>query len=393
MPGPADLSLYYFAGDFVDVLERFSAGRAQIYRTHDEVAAMIVELVGDGLKLRVTSFVTPAPAIRHPRDGVEVIDLGAAGWGDRGLLKEAVTRDDARKIVAGFPNTELLRAVRRSPARAFAVLASSYNERGWRARLRTARLVRLLNDDRFEWVSNHGLPSTMQLARMGVRTDKLVPWDIPHELSPDRYPAKQLRADASEPRAVYVGTILEAKGVPDLVRAVALLRSRGIELRSTFLGEGEVEAMRALAASMGVDDLVEFLGVVDNVEAQRYMRDADVVVVPSRHEYPEGFPLTIYEAIASRTPLVCSDHPMFVHHLIDGVTASTFRGGRADSLAAALERTLGDPELYARLSEAAPATLASLAGSGDYRSMIREWAHSDGPSEWLTERALNRRSA
>ena len=36
----------------------------------------------------------------------------------------------------------------------------------------------------------------------------------------------------------------------------------------------------------------------------------DIVIVPSRHDYPEGLPMTIYEALAMRTPLVVSDHPM-----------------------------------------------------------------------------------
>jgi len=41
------------------------------------------------------------------------------------------------------------------------------------------------------------------------------------------------------------------------------------------------------------------------------MRSADAIVIPSRHEYPEGLPLTIYEALAARTPIVASDHQCF----------------------------------------------------------------------------------
>ena len=54
-----DVSLYYFAGDFCEVLDRFERGEPQSYRTHDEVAALIFDLVERGKRVRVTSFVTP----------------------------------------------------------------------------------------------------------------------------------------------------------------------------------------------------------------------------------------------------------------------------------------------------------------------------------------------
>src|SRR3546814_4454683 len=52
---------------------------------------------------------------------------------------------------------------------------------------------------------------------------------------------------------------------------------------------------------MGLGDHVVLEGVRPNREVFAMMRDADIVVVPSRHDYPEGMPLTIYEALASRS--------------------------------------------------------------------------------------------
>ena len=47
------------------------------------------------------------------------------------------------------------------------------------------------------------------------------------------------------------------------------------------------------------------------------MHAADAVLVYLRHAYGEGLPVTIYLGFASRTPLVVSDHPMFVAYLRD----------------------------------------------------------------------------
>jgi hypothetical protein len=52
-------SLYFFAGDFADVLKRYENGADQIYATHDEVAKLIEDLLAAGVRLTVYSFITP----------------------------------------------------------------------------------------------------------------------------------------------------------------------------------------------------------------------------------------------------------------------------------------------------------------------------------------------
>ncbi len=72
-----DLSLYYYAGDFGDVLRRHSADLPQAYASHREVALLLHQLVTDGVSVRVTSFVTPAANVTYPMTGVESDQLGA----------------------------------------------------------------------------------------------------------------------------------------------------------------------------------------------------------------------------------------------------------------------------------------------------------------------------
>lgn len=382
------VSLYFFAGDFSDVLRRYHAGEEQIYQTHNEVARLLLDLTNAGLEVTIFSLVTPRASTDDPIPGLRVVGLGSASYQSNGVLRAAVAGDNAEKVVVHFPNMELLTATMRSPARAISLLANSYNGHGLRAVLERRRVAQVLNSPRFEWVSNHCLPATEHLASMGVHRSKLVPWDVPHPRRPDQVEAKRL--PTRRPFTVmYAGSVVESKGVGDLIRATALLRRRGLDVCCTLAGNGDLDAMAATAVAEGVADRVEFVGLIGNDNVADRMRAADLVVVPSRRQYTEGFPLTMFEALASRTPIVCSDHPMFRAHLIDGRTASVFPSGEAGAFAAAMERTLTTPALYERLSLAATDTWSALEGPADWRTLLRNWL-TDTNDSWIRDRALDR---
>jgi len=135
---------------------------------------------------------------------------------------------------------------------------------------------------------------------------------------------------------------------------------------------------------------LRFQPLVPNGEVFDLFRTADVVVVPSHREYTEGFPLTMFEAIGSRTPIVCSDHPMFVPVLKDGMHAAIFPGGDAGAFAEAIRRVVTDPDLYARLSTNAEKTWAALKGPADWRTMLTKWVLEGRKSEWIGQHMLVR---
>lgn len=389
------VSIYFPAGDFVDVLRRFDEGREQTYQTHNEVARLIYDLLEQNLRVNVFSYVTPERREERVTKSLRIVNLGAVDFSVKNLLGAAVAENEADAIVAHFPNPELLRAAARSKSRSIAVLASSYNRRGIRPTLARWRIASMLNDPRFELVSNHCLPATKHLANMGVDCQKLIAWDISHPFDPESRKPKAL--GASRPfEAIYAGSITEAKGVTDLIRAVALLRGMGIELRCSLAGLGEIDAMQALAQTLGVSDLVTFLRLIGNAEVFSRMAAADLVVVPSRTESPEGLPLALFEAIASRTPIVCSNHPMFREVLVDGRNASVFLAGNHQSLAEAIGRTLTEQDRYATLSKNALLTWAALKGPADWRTMIFKWVVEGRSSPWIRDHMLmasNRRAS
>jgi glycosyltransferase involved in cell wall biosynthesis len=168
-----------------------------------------------------------------------------------------------------------------------------------------------------------------------------------------------------------------------------MLWTRGIKVHLKVAGAGEIDKFKALAERLRVGSAVEFLGLVKNDSVQQIMRDAAVVVVPSQHAYPEGFPLTIYEALCARTPLVASDHPMFARRLIDRVNALIYPSGQPVQLAGRIEELLADQHLYASLSSAAQEAWEGLQVPVKWGDLLYRWiCRREEDIRWLREHRL-----
>jgi hypothetical protein len=139
-------------------------------------------------------------------------------------------------------------------------------------------------------------------------------------------------------------------------------------------------------------DAVHFLGSIPNAEVVARMRAAAVVAVPSHHAYPEGLPLTIYEALSART--AGGVGPSDVCGQSGGwpIRAGA-QGGDAAAMAARIGQLLGDPALYAALSAAAPAAWEALQIEAKWGAVIAHWLRED--TDWLAAHsaALSARGA
>lgn len=381
------VSIYFYAGDFVDVLRRHTSGEQQVYATHGEVAKLILALKAADVAVTIYSFVTNAVKDEYPMENIRVISLGAKG-NERGILRRAVEEDNSDSIIAHFAYPELISAVIKSKKRAYAGLANSYNRHGIKQFIGKLRIARLLNHRRITIVSNHCTPATEHLSTMGVRRDKLVPWDVPHRYNPEDYTPKSLE-NKDIYSIAYAGSVAELKGVSDLIKAIALLKDHGLQIRVSLAGSGDVDGMSKLASNLGIPDRVTFRGLIGNDDVFSMFRDADLVGVPSRSDYPEGFPLTMFEAIASRSPIVCSNHPMFRSVMLDGSNCVSFESGNDVDCADAIRRALTDGKLYEHLSCNAQETWRKLTGPADWRTLLLKWVTEGENSPWIQDHKLD----
>ena len=187
-----------------------------------------------------------------------------------------------------------------------------------------------------------------------------------------------------------MGSVTESKGVGDVLDSLAQLRAKNFPVKLQIAGRGEMDVFHQKVKQLQIEDDVEFLGLVPNNKVVHLMRESDIVLIPSRHDYPEGFPLTIYEALCSRTPIVASDHPMFQNNLKHEVNAMVFPASNSIALSECIEKLLSAPELYQSLSIASSDAWNRLQIPVKWADMINRWL-DDSPEnqQWLFEHRLS----
>lgn len=162
---------------------------------------------------------------------------------------------------------------------------------------------------------------------------------------------------AATPRAgiLCVGRLVHKKGFGDAIRALALLRERGVEVSLSIIGAGPLDQqLRGLADALGVE--VRFEGALPPEAVRARMAASSVVCVPSVRAPDgdtEGLPTTVLEAGLTRTPVVAYTHagiPEAVDHDVTGLLAPE---GDVHTLADALGRVITDPAYAMKLGQAA----------------------------------------
>jgi glycosyltransferase involved in cell wall biosynthesis len=121
---------------------------------------------------------------------------------------------------------------------------------------------------------------------------------------------------------LYLGRLIEIKGIEHLIRAVPAVRSRHDNAVLVVVGEGpERQRLKVLAESLHLGN-VYFLGSIEDVRQRAFLyQRASVVVIPSITTYKsDPGPLVTLEALSSGTPVVLSDAVGNSHHIRPGVS-------------------------------------------------------------------------
>jgi len=142
--------------------------------------------------------------------------------------------------------------------------------------------------------------SVKEIQSLGVtRVKRFWYWVDQNRFKPaDKTQAKQQLGLKSEWVILFIGRLIEIKGVRVLLAAAKKLSSK---YQVVIAGDGELrsEVERAAKRSEGK---VLFVGRVNSTQAARYYQAADAVVVPSTHD--EGFGRVILEALSTGTPVI-----------------------------------------------------------------------------------------
>ena len=112
------------------------------------------------------------------------------------------------------------------------------------------------------------------------------------------------------PLLVFVGRLVEEKGVGDLIQAVHFLADDCPGIGALILGEGQDRgSFERLTQELGLKDRIHFIGWVDQEAVPFYLSAGDIFVGPSRTAqdgWIEAQGLTFLEAMSAGTPVVAT---------------------------------------------------------------------------------------
>lgn len=160
---------------------------------------------------------------------------------------------------------------------------------------------------------------------------------VPNGLNSEEIPARVLRHSEQRSHALYLGALVEAKGLVIAIEALGLARAAGLRITLTCGGEWADERFRdKVGQLLNVLDLqgaVDFPGLLSGVAKQDALERADVFVLPS---FAEGQPISILEAMAAGLPVVSTAVGAIPDTVQNGVTGILTEVGDAGAMAGAL---------------------------------------------------------
>lgn len=159
---------------------------------------------------------------------------------------------------------------------------------------------------------------------------------------------------------LFVGRLIEKKGVDDLIKAYARLPEK-LRDRTTvwIVGRGELEdLLRTLSTELGIGEKIKFLGEIPNDQLPDYYAAVDLFVGPSVEAVSgdtEGQGVVFIEAFAAGLCVIATRVGGIPEVVDDGHTGMLVSPRNPTELASAMQRLLSDPGLRERLGCSAKA--------------------------------------
>ncbi len=152
-----------------------------------------------------------------------------------------------------------------------------------------------------------------------------------------------------------VGRAVEKKGYDDLLAALAQLPAN-LSWRFVHIGGGPLlESLKALAGRLGIAARIQWRGPQDQAGILAELRAADVFALASRIASDgdrDGLPNVLLEALSQSLCVAATRAGAIAELIVDGENGLLVEPGDPASLAAALGRLIGDPDLRAKLGAA-----------------------------------------
>jgi glycosyltransferase involved in cell wall biosynthesis len=142
-----------------------------------------------------------------------------------------------------------------------------------------------------------------QFQQMGVDIKKIYPFGyfVPKIDKSSNNPQGVNKGNKNQKKClniVFIGNLIEIKGLYDLIVVVKKLNLTGVSIKLDVYGPGDKEKYE-------FDNNVQYCGVIPFGTTQNIVKMYDALILPS---YYDGWGVTVNESILSGVPVVCSSN-------------------------------------------------------------------------------------
>ena len=359
-------------GDYKQTYNNLKSGGGERYYAQKHSVDYVSTLVDNFRHVTVLCVNTDYP---HELllSGVSVVGVNVRQHGENAILDYLSTLSFSHLVIR-TPLVKIINFATQSNIKVLPIIADSFNGYSIKSKIKNYLLAKTLNNKKIKYLGNHSLNASFSHANIGVSTAKIIPWDWPHIVVPEMFGIKN--KINSIPTLFYAGQISKEKGIYDLVDAIELI-AKVSAVTLAIAGNDKGNQLQSYISSKKLDTYVSLLGMLPQSDVVNKMASADIVIVPSRHEYPEGLPMTIYEGLASRTPLIVSNHNMFVNKVVDNVSGLIFDAGQPESLAKKCLSLINDAGLYHKISANSAEAWHALKIKVEWTELVSHFIHDD----------------
>ncbi|MCS6923212.1 MAG: glycosyltransferase family 4 protein [Fimbriimonadales bacterium] len=174
-------------------------------------------------------------------------------------------------------------------------------------------------------------------------------WYLPNAIRvPERLPQP---VEDGTLRLLFLGRMGERKGPQRVLSAVARLPQPLRErVRLYMAGDGDVDAVRRLAAELGLHAQVDIRDWIEGEDKERWLQETNTFILPSR---AEGLPMAMLEAMAYGKALIVSPVGGIPEFVSEGQEGILVPPDDIDAISQAIARLAENPDLRAAMGRAA----------------------------------------
>lgn len=223
----------------------------------------------------------------------------------------------------------------------------------------------LKSADAVTFVSRHNLAMAHKHTTQSADGWSVLPMGID-------FPANLHSRDRSTVNVLFLGRLVEIKGVAYLIEGTTLANNEGLNCHLNILGDGPCrQQLEELVQNLRSTEFITFCGFVGGQSKNQYLADSDVVVIPSitdNQGHEEGLPVAALEAMAYGKVLIATRTGSLPELLEDG-GGMLIEQKDASAICSALKQIAASPDDAARISKSA----RKKAAEYDWTEIIKKF--------------------